>query len=37
MINDTNKYIIIKGASYKLKQVATVKALIDIDKISLGD
>jgi len=26
--------VIIKGASYKLKQVATVKALIDIDKIS---
>ena len=26
--------VIIKGAAYKLKQVATVKALIDIDKIS---
>lgn len=26
--------IIIKGASYKLKEVATVKALVDIDKIS---
>ena len=26
--------IIIKGASYKLKQVATVKALVDIDKIN---
>lgn len=26
--------VIIKGASYKLKQVATVKALVDIDKIS---
>ncbi len=26
--------VIIKGADYKLKQVATVKALIDIDKIS---
>ena len=26
--------VIIKGAGYKLKQVATVKALVDIDKIS---
>ena len=26
--------VIVKGASYKLKQVATVKALVDIDKIS---
>ena len=26
--------IIIKGASYKLKQVATVKALVDVDKIN---
>ena len=26
--------VIIKGASYKLKQVATVKALVDIDNIS---
>ena len=26
--------VIIKGASYKLKEVATVKALIDIDKIN---
>ncbi len=26
--------VIIKGANYKLKQVATVKALVDIDKIS---
>ena len=26
--------VIIKGASYKLKQVATVKALVDVDKIS---
>ena len=26
--------VIIKGASYKLKQVSTVKALVDIDKIS---
>ena len=30
----TRSDVIIKGASYKLKQVATVKALVDIDKIS---
>lgn len=30
----TRNDVIIKGASYKLKEVATVKALVDIDKIS---